>query len=97
MAQTLRVLDGDALTVREITERVYAKATLSYQMRMAVSEALAQLACLRKRGGLRLVVADISPAVTGLEFAPAVAWALRVAPEVNSADPAGAQVEDATA
>ena len=34
---------------RTITERVYAKAVLSYQLRMAMAEALAQLACLRKR------------------------------------------------
>jgi hypothetical protein len=50
MAQTLRAIEDEALTVREITERVYAQATLSYQLRMAIGEALAQLACLRKRG-----------------------------------------------
>lgn len=50
MAQTLGVIEREALTVKEITERVYAKAVLSYQLRMAMSEALAQLACLRKRG-----------------------------------------------
>jgi glyoxylase-like metal-dependent hydrolase (beta-lactamase superfamily II) len=50
MGQTLQVIEREALTAREITERVYAKAVLSYQVRMAVGEALAQLACLRKRG-----------------------------------------------
>jgi glyoxylase-like metal-dependent hydrolase (beta-lactamase superfamily II) len=50
MAQTLQAIEDEALTVRQVTERVYAQATLSYQLRMAVAEALAQLACLRKRG-----------------------------------------------
>lgn len=52
MAQTLQAIEREALTVKEITERVYAKAVLSYQIRMALSEALAQLACLRKRGAV---------------------------------------------
>lgn len=50
MLQTLQVIEREALTVKEITERVYAKAVLSYQVRVAMSEALAHLACLRKRG-----------------------------------------------
>jgi glyoxylase-like metal-dependent hydrolase (beta-lactamase superfamily II) len=52
MAQTLRAIESEALTVKEITERIYAKAVLGYQIRMALSEALAQLACLRKRGAV---------------------------------------------
>ena len=50
MGQTLHAIETEALTVKEITERVYANAVLSYQRRTALSEALAQLACLRKRG-----------------------------------------------
>jgi glyoxylase-like metal-dependent hydrolase (beta-lactamase superfamily II) len=50
MAQTLQTIEAEALTVKEITERVYAKAVLSYQLRVAMSEALAHLSCLRKRG-----------------------------------------------
>jgi glyoxylase-like metal-dependent hydrolase (beta-lactamase superfamily II) len=49
LLQTLQAVDHDALTVKEITERVYAKAVLSYQVKVAMSEALAHVACLRKR------------------------------------------------
>jgi glyoxylase-like metal-dependent hydrolase (beta-lactamase superfamily II) len=49
MLQTLQAIEHEALTVKEITERVYAKAVLSYQVKVAMAEALAHVACLRKR------------------------------------------------
>jgi hypothetical protein len=49
MLQTLQAVEHEALTVKEITERVYAKAVLSYQVKVAMAEALAHMACLRKR------------------------------------------------
>ncbi|MGH2660399.1 MAG: MBL fold metallo-hydrolase [Actinomycetota bacterium] len=49
MQRTLQAIEAEALTVKEITERVYNKAVLDYQLKMAIAEALAHLACLRKR------------------------------------------------